>query len=304
MIEKTDFGAYEKYSLTAGDMRVEVTTLGATVTSLQYKGREMALGYGTAQEYLDGGCYIGAVIGRYANRIAGAKFTLDGTEYTLTANEGKNQLHSGPNGFDKRRWTPEILCANKLRFAIGSPDGDNGFPGKLAMAVTYTVQDNTLRIDFEGASAAPTVFAPTSHLYFNLDGSESVLGTSIWLNADYYLPVNDESIPLEPAATEGDFDFKKPRPLGQNYDHCFITAGEHAAAAVSGKLTMGVWTDFPALQLYTGQFLTAPHHANQGFCLEPEFLPDSPNRPEFPSTVLRPGDHFQKYVEYRFFEKA
>jgi len=304
MIEKTEFGKYEKYCLTAGDMRVEVITLGAAVTSVQYKGREMTLGYASPEEYESGADYMGAVIGRYAGRIGGAKFTLDGKEYTLKANEGGNTLHGGPKAFDKRVWTPEILCANKLRFALGSPVGDNGFPGKLAMAVTYTVTENTLHIDFEGACAEPTVFAPSSHIFFNLDGAGSVMGTRIWLNAGYYLPVNGEKLPSEPAECEGDFDFRKPRELTNDFDHCFIGEAEHMAAAVRGDLTMGMWTDFPAVQFYTGAALSAPHHANGGFCLEPAFLPDSPNRPEFPSAVLNPGDIFHKYVEYRFFEKG
>ena len=136
MINKTDFCGYDKYTITSDDISVELITLGATVTSLKFQGRETALFYDSAEEYLNGAAYICAAIGRYGNRIGGAKFSLNGTEYTLAANEGKNQLHGGPDSWDKRRWQAEVIGDKALRFTIFSPDGDNGFPGNMTASLT------------------------------------------------------------------------------------------------------------------------------------------------------------------------
>ena len=174
MVSKQEFSANEKYVICSGNLRVEIADLGATVTGIAFRGRPVLLGYETPEEYLTGSAYLGALVGRYANRIAGAAFHLNGKRYALLKNEGENQLHGGPNAFDKRRWQAEILEENSVRFTLFSPDGDNGFPGNLTASVTYTVSGGTLRLDFEGDSDADTVFAPTSHMYFNLDGAENI----------------------------------------------------------------------------------------------------------------------------------
>ena len=248
-----------------------------------------------------GTSYIGAIIGRYGNRIAKARFTLNNTEYLLSANESGNQLHGGPNGFDKRAWTTEVVGENMVRFALFSPDGENGYPGNLHATVTYTVHADGFRIDFDADSDADTVYAPTTHIYWNLHGGPDILGSYLQMNAKTYLPVDRTNIPTgEIRCASDQFDFSNMRQIEADYDHCFILDGAPAACVVSGDTRMTLRTDYPALQFYTGSGLAAPHGRNAGFALEPEYYPDSPNQAAFPSPVLRKGDHFHKYVVYRF----
>lgn len=299
MITKTDFDGYGLYTLSSGELEVSVTELGATVTKLRYRGRLLSLGYETAAEYLAGRAYLGAIVGRFANRIGGGAFTLGGRRYELTKNESGNTLH-GADAFNTRRWQSEIL-GSSVRFTLLSPDRDEGFPGDLRAAVTYTVTDDTLRIDFEGDCAAETIYAPTSHMYFNLDGSADIRSHTLQMDAEGVLEVDGALIPtgrILPA--EGDFDFSAPRPIGQDYDHCFVLKGEAACRVSAGGLRLTLETDFPALQLYTGAFLGDAIGANRGFAIEPEFYPDSPNQPDFPSARLLPGEHFHKYAAYHF----
>jgi len=299
MVETLPFPGGEKYRLTRGRLSVSVIPLGATVTEIVFAGRSLALGYETAADYLAGENYLGAVVGRYANRIAGARFSLDGREYRLAANEGENQLHGGPDSFDRRLWTAEIPDEYALRLRLFSPHGDNGYPGNLEAAVTYRLEEDALRLELEGQSDRDTVFGPTSHLYFNLGGGD-IRQTALWINAPAYLPVDEALLPQKPAPAAGDFDFQKARPIGRAYDHAFLLAGGHACSAAAGGVRMDIFTDYPALQLYTGQGLPAPFGAFGGFALEPEFCPDSPNRPEFASPVLRAGEHFHKFIRYQF----
>lgn len=301
MIKKEKFGEYEKYIIEAGALRAEAVTLGAAIKSLRCKGRETVLGYERPEAYAQDGACLCAAVGRYANRIGGARFRLDGREYALAANEGPNQLHGGPNSLHKRVWQAEPLGEASLRFSIFSPDGDNGFPGNLSMAVTYSLSGGSLRIDFEGESDRDTVFAPTSHLYFNLDGSESVLDTELMINACGVLEVDGALIPtgkILPA--EGRFDFSGMRKIREDYDNCFPLTSKAACRIRAGGLSMALETDFPAVQIYTGAFLGAPFGKNRGLAIEPEFYPDSPNHPEFPSTVLKKGQRFHKYALYSF----
>ncbi len=303
MIEHSDFFGYEKYTIRAGRLAVSVLTLGAAVCSIELDGHPVALGYGTAQEYLDGRDYVGALIGRVAGRVAGARFVLDGREYPLTANEGENQLHGGADSFDKRRWTAEIQGANRIRFALLSHEGDNGYPGMLAAAVSYSVNNDTLRIDFEAEASADTPYAPTSHIYFNLAGTPDILGTRVAVNAAQYQPLDAAGLPCgEPKPTEGDYDFAELRELGRDYDGCFLLAGKQAAMAEDGGMGVAVRTDFPALVLYTGGGLAAPLHKSQGFCLEPSFGADSPNRPDAP--IVHRGERFHRFAEYRFYRRS
>lgn len=300
-MKKTDFGGCEAFSFGTKLLQLQVITMGATVYSIKYKGRELALNYPSLQEYLEGCAYIGAAIGRYANRIGGSKFSLNGKSYDLLANEGSNQLHGGPTAFDKRIWNGEILDENAVRMSIFSPDGDNGFPGNLKAAVTYRVEESTLRIEFEGTSDADTVYAPTSHLYFDLDGSCNVLDHEMYINSSGWLEVDKGLIPTgRIMPTEGKFDFGAMRRLGEDYDHCFVLKGEHACTVRAGGIQLDVHTDFPALQMYTAFAMGAPHGKNAGLAIEPEFYPDSPNKPQFPSTLLKAGEHFRKYASYTF----
>jgi aldose 1-epimerase len=301
MLQKESFGAYTLFTLSNGALRLSVTDLGATAVSLRFGGRDCILGYESPAEYLAGSAYLGATVGRVANRIGGASFPLDGVRYALTPNEGPNQLHGGPDSFDKRRWDAEEPGGDALRFTLDSPDGDNGFPGRLRAAVTYRLLGDTLRIEFEGDCDRDTVFAPANHMYFDLSGGRRVLEDELWINAARYVEPGPGLIPtgrLLPA--EGAFDFRSPRRIGRNYDHAFVLEGEHACTLRSGGLQMELYTDFPALQVYAGEFLAPPFGPNQGLALEPEFFPDSPNHPDFPSVTLRAGERFSHWAEYRF----
>lgn len=299
MIKKTDFDGYDLFTLSSGDLEVSVTDLGATVTKLRFHGRTLSLGYDTAAEYLAGRAYLGAIIGRFANRIGGGAFMLNGRRYELTKNENGNTLHSA-DAFNARRWQGEIV-GDGVRFTLFSPDGDKGFPGDLTARVTYTVDGGTLRIDFEGDAAEDTVFAPTTHLYFNLDGTPDIRAHILQMDAAGVLEADKALIPTgRVLPADGAFDFSSPRPIGQDYDHCFVLKGETACRVSAGGVRLTLTTDFPALQLYTGAFLGDAIGANRGFAIEPEFYPDAPNRPEFPSALLRGGMHFHRYAKYSF----
>ena len=301
MIELRDFQGYPLYTLSSDELQVSVTALGATVTQILYRGGPVALGYATAAEYLAGKDYLGAIVGRYANRIGGAAFTLGGRRYALRANENGNTLH-GAGAFDKALWQGEIR-GDSLRLTLRSPDGEMGFPGNLQAAVTYTVEGSALRLDFEGESDADTVYCPTTHLYFNLDGSEDIRGHVLQLKASGWLETDGELIPTGTVCpAEGDFDFSEARPLGRDFDHCFLLSSPKACRFTAGGIALELETDYPAMQLYTGSGLNAPHHANSGFAIEPEFCPDCPNQPALGSALLKAGEHFHKYAVYTFSE--
>ncbi len=277
------------HSLKNENFELTVMEFGATVNSLKFKGQETVMRCESEQEYVDTAAFFSAAIGRYGNRIGNAAFTLDGKEYKLVPNEGKNQLHGGPNAFDKRYWTVECADDEKIRLSILSPDGDNGFPGNLKMTVTYSLTENGLRIVFEGETDAPTVFAPTFHPYFVYGGTPSIC-----INAKQHLEVDDGLIPtgvLLPC--DGKFDFSEMRELNMSFDDAFVLSGEHALTYKTDRYTMEMWTDFPAAQIYSGR--------PGGVAIEPEAFPDSPNHPNFPDTTLRPGEKFCKWAEYRFF---
>lgn len=278
MVKKEKFGKYEKYTIEAGALRAEAITLGAAIKSLRYKGRETVLGYERPEAYAQDGACLCAAVGRYANRIGGARFRLDGREYALAANEGPNQLHGGPNSLHKRIWQAEPLGEDSLRFSIFSPDGDNGFPGNLSMAVTYSVSGGSLRIDFEGESDMDTVFAPTSHLYFNLDGSESVLDTELMINAGGVLEVDGALIPtgkILPA--EGRFDFSGMRKIQEDYDNCFPLASKAALPHSRRGTEHGAGNRFSRrADLHRG-FPGRAFRKEPGACHRAGVLSDSPN---------------------------
>ena len=277
------------HSLKNENFELTVMEFGATVNSLKFKGQETVMRCESEQEYVDSAAFFSAAIGRYGNRIGNAAFTLDGKEYKLVANEGKNQLHGGVYAFDKRYWTVECADDEKIRLSILSPDGDNGFPGNLKMTVTYSLTENGLRIVFEGETDAPTVFAPTFHPYFVYGGTPSIC-----INAKQHLEVDEGLIPtgtLLPC--DGKFDFSEMHELDRSFDDAFVLSGEHALTYKTDSYTMEMWTDFPAAQIYSGR--------PGGVAIEPEAFPDSPNHPNFPSTTLRPGEKFCKWAEYRFF---
>ena len=301
MVKTEAFGRYAAYVISDGDLSVTVTALGATVTSIKLSGTELTLGYETPEEYLAGTSYIGAFIGRFANRIGGGRFPLDGRECSVSVNEGANTLHGGVNSWDKREWTAEILSENSVKLSLESPDGDNGFPGKMTASVVYTVSDNALRLDFGGVTDAPTVYAPTTHIYFTL-GEKNVLDFSACINAFGRLEAGEGLIPTGAILPATDaFDFTAEKKIARNFDDCFVLfPAPFACRMSSSKAAVTLKTDFPALQFYTGGALEEHFGANAGFAIEPEFYPDAVNHPEWPSCTLRPGESFSRFAEYSF----
>jgi aldose 1-epimerase len=349
-IQKSDFGktsdgtAVALYALTNGKgMEAKIITYGGAVVSLKTPDRtgamgDVVLGYDTLAGYTGGKAYFGALVGRYANRIANGQFAIDGTTYNVPKNDGPNALHGGLRGFDKRVWTARELPAGALELTYKSKDGEEGYPGNLTATVTYTLtDDNRLRIHYVATTDRPTVVNLTNHSYFNLKGDGDILGHLVTLNADRYTPVDAGLIPTgELRAVEGTpFDFRRPRTpgerigqadeqlkLGKGYDHNWILnrtgvgAGVLSLAArveengVSGRV-MEIYTDQPAIQFYTGNFLDGTEKGKGGkvynfrgaFCFETQHYPDSPNHPAFPSTILRPGQKYDTTTEFRFSAK-
>ncbi len=339
----------ERYVLRSEALEVAVLTYGGIVQSLHAPDRDgrradVVLGFEDVRRYQDASPYFGALIGRYANRIAQGRFELDGRTYELPVNNGPNTLHGGTEGFDKRIWDAEELPGGAgVRLSLTSPDGDQGFPARLEVAVTYTVDGDRLRMDYEARNAEPeggsrTVVNLTNHSYWNLagEGSGSVGEHELQVNASRYTPVSATAIPLgAPAPVEGTpFDFRTPTAIGARwregddqlvvaggYDHNLVLDGGPAAgsseedrlplAAVvhepgSGRV-LEVWTDQPGVQFYSGNFLDGTlrgkggrlYRQGDGFCLETQHWPDSPNHPDYPSTVLGPQETFRTSTVYR-----
>lgn len=301
MIQETMFSGYEKYLISSGELTVGVMTLGATITEMLYDGKNRVLAFEKAEDYLNNSAYLGATVGRYANRIGDSRFTLDGVEYALTPNEGKNQLHGGPGTWAFREWKAEILGEDSVRFSITGEDGENGFPGTIAASATFTVKGSALRIDYRAETDRPTVFAPTNHAYFNLAGEGTILDTVLQMNAPLYLQTDSGLIPTGLALPcTGEYSFASPHPIARNFDHCFVVDSTEMLRAEAGGIAVTLRSDMPAVQLYTGSGLGAPFVPNAGFAIEPEFYPDSPNHPEWPSPVIRPGESFHRYEELEF----
>ncbi len=316
-------------------MVVRVISYGATITELRAPDRDenianIVLGSDTLEPYAKGHPAAASVIGRFANRIAKARFVLDGTEYTLPANSGPNHIHGGIKNFARVVWNSEIVNPAQngpaVRFSYRSPDSEEGFPGNLDVSVTYTLTDsNELRLDYEARADKPTILNLTNHAYFNLAGGGDVLNHELWLAADEYTPADQEKIPTgEMASVKGTpLDFRTPVTLGARieqlkptggYDHNYVLREAARNGAVfarvyepeSGRL-MEVTTTQPGVQLYVpsrardfvgvGGVHFGPHAA---LCLETQHYPDSPNKPQFPTTVLRPGEVFRSSTTYKF----
>lgn len=313
---------------------VELLTLGATLHRLEVtpsagERRNVVLGHPTVAEYLAGTDYIGAVVGRYANRIAGARFELDGVEHRLGDNDRGHNLHGGPDGFDRRLWSLHEAGPDHAVLALDSPDGDQGFPGALTVRLTVRVGFDTLRSEFLATTDAPTLVNLSSHAYFNLDGeaAPSIDQHLLRVAADQYTPTDAGAIPYgEHASVHGTpFDFREPARIGervrrphpqvlgaQGIDHNFVLRGSglrEAAVLESGArdLRLALYTDRPGLQVYTGNFLDGTGHGTSGvlyrqgagIALEPQLFPDSPHRPDWPSAVLRPGQTYRAVTELR-----
>jgi aldose 1-epimerase len=325
----------------AHGMRATITNYGGIVTSLVVPDRtgrpgDIVLGFDSLEGYLRGSPYFGAIVGRYANRIANARFTLDGKAYRLAANDGANALHGGVKGFDKVVWeaTPFPDSApSGLRLHYVSSDGEEGYPGRLDVTVTYEVTDaNELRITYHATTDKATVLNLSHHGYFNLAGqaSPSILGHELLIAADRYTPVDASLIPTGEFArvTGSAFDFQAATPIGarigaddrqlrygKGYDHNFVILGTSGTLRLAARLrdpesgrTMEVLTTEPGIQFYSGNFLDgtlvgkggARYLHRSGLCLETQHFPDSPHHAGFPTTVLRTGETFRSETVYRF----
>lgn len=306
MIKEIDFYGYRSFVITSGPLELTLTEYGATALSLKRDGKEMLVGFDTLDEYERSGAYVGAIVGRWANRIGGASFELNEEDFELSANEGQNCLHGGDKGgpWNKRRWIASPDGEDRISFSLYSPDGDNGFPGAISVRVTYSLLPDRMRIDFTGVSNRDTYFCPTSHIYFSL-GEDNILGAQIQINASGHLEVDDELIPTgKILPTENEFYFNIPRTIERDYDDCFVLSGEPACTVSTEKIKLSLYTDYPALQFYTGKFLDCGLAPNAGLAIEPQFYPDTPNRPEFPDAELHAGVLFSKYAEFVFEEDA
>lgn len=330
----------ELFTLTgAAGHQARVATYGATLVGLHAPDRsgapaDVLLGFDTLGPYLGAHPYFGSLVGRYANRIADGRFTLDGVTYALPQNNGPHHLHGGPAGFHRAIWRPESADepgGPRLTLRYVSPDGEGGYPGTLAVAVTYTLHDGgALRIDYAATTDRPTPVNLTSHSYFNLAGGGDVLAHELYLAADYVLPVDAGLIPSgELRAVVGTpLDFTTPaligarlgaddeqlRRAGGGYDHCFVlrSAGELAVLAArvveprSGRV-LELYTTQPGVQCYTANALDGSLRGKggraygkyAGLCLETQHFPNSPNQPAFPCTILRPGETYRHSTIYR-----
>lgn len=317
-------------------MEAKITNYGGVIVSLTAPDRQgqfedVVLGFDNLAQYESSSPFFGCITGRYANRIAGGKFTLDGREYVLAKNNGPNHLHGGRVGFDKKVWTarPMKRGGAGLELTYTSPDGEEGYPGTLQCKVTYVLtNDNSLEIEYRATTDKSTVVNLTNHSYFNLagEGSGNILGQELSINADYYTPTDDTLIPTGErspvAGTPLDFtsphkigerinaDFK-PLRQGKGYDHNFILDGSGLRVAARAKdpksgRVLEVLTTEPGVQLYTANHLGITgkkghaYGARHAFCLETQHFPDSPNRPEFPTTKLSPGDSYQHTCIFKF----
>jgi aldose 1-epimerase len=336
----------ELYTLrNANGMEATIMTYGGIVTSLKVPDKngkfdDVVLGYDNLDGYIKSSPYFGALIGRYGNRIAKGRFSLDGVEYTLAVNNTPNALHGGLKGFDKVVWTVAEAEVGehgpKLELMYLSKDGEEGYPGNLKVKATYTLtEDNALKVKFKATTDKDTVCNLTHHSYFNLAGSGDVLSHIVQINADTFTPVDAGLIPtgeLAPVAGTP-FDFRTPAAIGARinetnneqikfaggYDDNWVlnkkSAGELSLAAsvtepTSGR-TLEVWTTSPGMQFYTGNFLDGTITGKNGrvyqfrnaFCMEPQHFPDSPNHPAFPTTELKPGQTYHNTIIYKFSAK-
>ena len=350
-IEKQSFGktedgmAVDLFTLTnANGMKLKITNYGGIVTSIFVPDKDgnlgdVVLGYDDLQGYLKNNPYFGCIVGRYGNRIARGKFTLNGKTYTLATNNEPNHLHGGVKGFDKVVWAAKEVKDKDtvgLELTYLSKDGEEGYPGNLSVKVIYTLtNDNALRIDYEATTDQPTVVNLTNHSYFNLKdaGASSILNHELMIDADYITPVDETLIPTgELRSVEGTpFDFRTLTVVGDRidsddeqikfaggYDHNFVLNGKAGELRLVGKLfesTSGrvieVWTTEPGIQFYSGNFLDGTitgkkgivYQYRHGLCLETQHYPDSPNQPNFPSTTLNPGEKYQTTTVYTFLVK-
>lgn len=344
-IERHPFGTLssgeqvEEYTLSSGaGVTVSILTWGGIIRTIKTPDKtgaiaDIALGYDSLRPYEERHPYFGTITGRFANRIAKGRFTLDGVEYTLAINNEPNHLHGGINGFDRKNWRAETSSSPEsvsLTLTAVSPDGDEGYPGEVRASVRYTLsRDNNLRVDYSARSSKATPINLTNHTYFNLAGHDAghIGKQMISINAESYLPVDKTLIPTgvrQPVASSP-FDFRQPhaidsriKEVGIGYDHNFILSRdstEMKTAAVAWDPESGraleVRTTQPGVQFYTGNYLNedrtgkggASYKQHSGFCLETQGFPDAINQSSFPSCVLRPGGEYKEATIFRFFTR-
>lgn len=349
-IERRPYGevegnAVDLYTLTnAHGFEMRVTNYGGIVVSCMVPDRaghteDIVLGYNQLEGYVKNNPYFGCIVGRYGNRIAQAKFTLEGQEYTLAQNDGENNLHGGIKAFDKVVWDARARMGDErvgVAFQYRSQDGEEGFPGNLDVTVTYTLtNDDAFRIDYFATTDKTTVVNLTNHSHWNLagEGSGDILGHELMLNADHFTPVDEGLIPTGIETIEGTpFDFRIPTAIGaridnddeqlnfgKGYDQNWVLNKEQEGAMTlaatvyepqSGRF-MEVFTTEPGIQFYTGNFLDGTvigksgkaYESRNAFCLETQHYPDSPNNPDFPSVVLKPGEEYKTATIYKFSTK-
>ncbi|HEX4144149.1 MAG TPA: aldose epimerase family protein [Pirellulales bacterium] len=320
----------------ASGNQMKLTSYGARIVAVTVPDKagrlaNVTLGFDTLAPYLTHKCFLGTTTGRFANRIAKGKFTLDGKSYQLLVNNGPNALHGGLKGFDKQHWDFKPFTtadASGVEFTLHSPDGDQGYPGAMDVQVKYTwSNDNALSIDYTATTDKPTILNLTNHAYWNLSGRGSILDDTLQLAANKYLPTDDTSIPLgDPEPVKGTiWDFTTPHVIGdrmdalkkpphttKGYDHCYVLRGPAGTLALAARVedphsgrTMDVLTTEPGVQLYCGNFLEGDEASGgfnqyEGFCLETQHFPDSPNHPDYPTVVLRPGQTYRQTTVHRF----
>jgi len=324
-------------------LSARIITLGATLQSLKVPDRngraaDIVLGYASAAEYLANPQYFGATVGRYANRIAGGRFSLDGKEYLLEKNNGPNHLHGGSRGFDKVVWRIESVESNpsaRVTLTYVSPSGEGGYPGTLTTRAIYSLNErNELSVEYRATTDAPTIVNITNHSYFNLGGeatNTNVMAHRLSLAADAYTPVDATLIPTGERrhVAQTPFDFRQPHAIGERiredrdeqirlghgYDHNFIVNGAPGSLRFAARLedpasgrVMELLTTAPGVQLYSGNFIDdkvvgksgRAYRPGDALCLEPQVFPDSPNRPDFPSPRLDPGETYVNAMVFRF----
>ena len=324
-----------QYTLTDGVISCDILPWGATVRALrvpdrQGKVRDILLGLPRLEDFFGKTGYLGATVGRYANRIGGAAFTLDGVTYPLAANNGKNHLHGGLVGFDRQLWNVEDESDTSLTLRLVSPDGQEGYPGNLTVTVRYAVQNGSLGIEYTATTDKPTLCNLTNHSYFNLNGHDSgdVLDQIIQIHATRYTPSDAGSIPLGELAevTGTPMDLREPTPIGAHidadfwqlnqadgYDHNYMPDGSGLreiamARSEESGIEMRVFSTQHGVQFYSGNNIRnlpvgkdgAVYGKRCGFCLETQNFPDAPHHEHFPSAVLRPGEKYRQFTEYRF----
>ncbi|MGN1103257.1 MAG: aldose epimerase family protein [Candidatus Coproplasma sp.] len=311
------------YSISNGNIQLEINDFGARIHALKVNGTDIVLGYNSDEEYIKSGTYCGATIGRFGNRIAKGKFELGGKEYQLNCNDGVNHLHGGNVGFDKKVFTVTEQTNDSITFEYVSADGEENYPGELKLTVKFTINNNSLLIDFTAVSDKDTLWNPTNHAYFNLDGEGSgdCRENILQINADKITLVDGGLIPTGEVAlvSKTAFDFRVAKPIIRDftdvclkatngYDHNFILNGEHAAHVESAKtgIAMDVYTDMPCMQLYTGGAIkpsvgkTINYKPWSGFCLEPQYCPNSVNLQGFEKPVIKAGQTASHYIRYEF----